>query len=288
MIDHSRVLVLSNHYYRSLYFEETMQDLWDKGFKNIFIQDTGSEAWGPYQGPKSFYHRSGVISYDQGMVNFKKLLSGIDYDVILMIDNDCFIKDISQVNKFIHDFQQDNYEFSCHHVTKKMYDGYQFGDSTISHVTNQTFEPCDIYPGFKPYPHWENAYLLITRKVWDSLSSNDISHGRKWLRAMWNMGVKMGAHIANFRMTYTQHGEGWFHVGNLMAYYHKLEKNELFDRSSQLDMSRLGYFYAQEAKYGSDTYSSTIKARLDNIPPQVIAKAMEAWKLLVNNTCMEI
>lgn len=290
----SNVLVISNHHRRSLFFEESMQKLWDAGFNRMWIQDTGAERWGPYLGPKSFYWRSGNIPYDRGVQNFKRQITG-DYDTILMIDNDCFISDVEVIKQYIKDFEDGGYDFAAHHVSKDCYDGYEFGDSTICEVTNQTFEPADIYPGFCPVPHWENAYLLIKKTLWDSLTEDEVGHGRKWLKAIHERKAKMGAHYADYRLTYSHHGPGWFHVGNLFAYYNRLEEQvPRFVLDSELDMSRLGYFYAQRNTYGRGAYPEGpgiypdgIEAKLDLIQDDIADKALLAWKRLTSDTCME-
>lgn len=295
-------LIISNHHKRSVFFEESMRRLADHGYTNICIQDTGNESWGAYQGPKSMYFRSGNIPYDTGMVNFKtRILPMISrpWSRILMIDNDCFIADPTVVDRYIEDFENGKYDFSCHHVSANDYDKYVFGDSTIAPVENQTFEPADIYPGFCPVPHWENAYLLINRPTWDSCSGDDISHGRKWIKAMATNGAKFGAHAANYRLIYSHYGEGWFHVGNLFAYYYRLENGQEFNPKSTLDMSRLGYFYAQEwfdakinpIKHGekSSSYSIYPRTSFRNLEKNsnLYETAMLAWSDLIKDTCME-
>lgn len=283
-------LIISNHHKRSLFFEESMRRLADHGYTNIIIQDTGSESWGAYQGPKSLYYRSGSIPYDAGVVNFKNRILPLvskPWSRILMIDNDCFISDPTVVDKYIEDFENGTYDFSCHHVSASDYDGYEFGDSSIAPVENQAFKPADIYPGFCPVPHWENAYLLINRGTWEALSSDDVSHGRKWIKAMATNRVRFGAHAANYRLTYSHFGEGWFHVGSLFAYHYRLEHaNPQFHSDSELDLSRLGYFMHEHARNGT-TYPAVVEQNLERFSDETLIKACEAWERLTEGTCME-
>ena len=130
-----------------------MRRLWDSGFQNIVIQETGNEAWGAYQGPFSSMLRMGTSSYDAGMVNFKQQIR--DWPgVILFVDNDCFLSSADGTRQYIQDFIDGGYDFACHHVSADHYKEYNFVGS-IALVAEQTFNPVDAYPGFVPSGrHW--------------------------------------------------------------------------------------------------------------------------------------
>jgi len=276
------VLVISNHHRRSLYFEDTMKRIYDGGYKDIIIQETGSRRWGDYKGPCQQYLNANSIPYDQGMINFKQHLKYTltHYDTILLVDNDCFISDTNHLNQYIQDFRDGGYDFACHHVSASCYtDEYKF-QGCIAPVPKQEILPATVYPFFVPEPHWENAYLLIKTDMWNKLTLDDVSHGRKYIKALVREGAKLGAHRANYRSGFTHYGDEWFHVGNLMAFYYRLEKGQPFNEDSELEMSRLGYFFKME-----EQYPGSVLSKLSNYN-QLKDKAIVAWERLVKDTCM--
>lgn len=241
-------LIISNHHRRSYLFEQTMNMLWNNGYQNILIHDTGNCTWGKYQGKCSEYKELGWISYDQGMIEFKKRIDTSKYKRIIMLDNDLFLSDINHFEKYLSEFITDKYDFACHHVSADCYKDYIYQqDNCITLLDKQDFIPTDVYPGFVPNPHWENAYLIITTELFNKISQDDISHGRKWIKAMARENARMGAHKANYKLIYSHYGPEWFHVGNLFGYYYRLENQQEFNPESTLDMSRLGYFFHQES-----------------------------------------
>jgi hypothetical protein len=286
MIMKSDFVVVSNHHRRSLFFEDSMRHLWLDGYRNILVQETGSESWGPYQGPGDTVHL-GTRAYDQGMVQLKRTLANRDWKVMLLVDNDCFLSGATEVNRFVAAFLDGNYGFASHHVSADSYkDYYDYSNGPIAHVTDQKFIPADIYPGFCPDPHWENAYTLITRDAWDKLSEDDVSHTRKWFKALHENGEKMGAHKAKYRLIYTHYGDEWFHWGNLMAYYYRLERRQPFSPESKLDMSRLGYFLKQDEYYGP-THPQKVDSYLNELEDKYREQAIEAYTELVKDTCLD-
>jgi len=278
------VLIISNHHRRAMYFEETMHRLDKAGYHNIWIQDTGGpNPWGGYQGPRQQLWDVGHRSYDQGMSLFKQRQVPKEIKVIALIDNDCFISNPDTFTEYLRQFKEDKYDWACHLILEQHYINhgltYEEGQQIVP-VTSQTFTPNDTYPGFCPDPHWENAYLLINRDLWDQQTPQDVSHGRIWIKRTQEMGAKMGAHKAEYRLGYTHFGDGWFHVGNLMAYYYAFEKENMakFSPDSELDMSRLGYFLRE---CGPDKECLLKLCGVD------VEKAKEAWRNLIKDTCME-
>jgi hypothetical protein len=228
------------------------------------------------------------------MVRLKKAISPEDkrfagHEVILLIDNDCFLSGTEHLDKFLYDFVKGDYDFACHHVSRHDYKGYQF-EGCIAPVPDQKFGPANIYPGFVPIPHWENAYLLIRKELWDRLSEDDVSHTRKWIKAVVREKAKLGAHRAEYRATHTHFGDEWFHVGNLMNYYNKIDSGDArgFRHDSGLDMSRLGYFVAQADIYSIDIYPQTQRRNLLKIVTSHGKNhVLAAWERLTEGTCMQ-
>jgi hypothetical protein len=292
MIDKSRILIISNHHRRSLFFEDTMRRLHNNGFKRIFIQETGNLSYGPYKGPSRKHWSIKEKSYDKGMVSFRKRITkrNDNIDVILYIDNDCFLGNIENFITYLNEFISGNYDFTCHFADPSHYQDYKFNNSLIQQVKNQKILPAKIYPGVVPNPHWENSYMLIKKECWDKLSENDISHGRLFIKALVREKAKIGVHKASYKLRYSHYGDGWFHVGNLMKYYYAVENLNLkgISLTSKYSLARFGYFIAQSNIYGSQIYPSSIRANLSVICRKAGGrqKVLDNWNSLVEETCM--
>lgn len=284
-MDPKDVLVISNHHRRSPYFERGMQKLWDSGFKNIWIQDTGNEAWGPYRGPCSKRIQAGHLSYDQGMVSFKRsMLATSGCETIFLIDNDCFIDDVEYLKKMIDEFVDGDYDFVGHPVQYSYDDtAIGFGD-IIKPVDDFKILGASVHPGFIPSPHFENSYLLMSMRKWRELREEDVDHSRKHIRATLDLGGKFGIHDCDYRLTYTHVGPGWLHIGNLVAFNYALENGDQgkFDPESRLAMARLGFFFQETNKFGN-CYPPHVMSTLAALRG-LRRKASDAWLDLASGT----
>ena len=143
-------------------------------------------------------------------------------------------------------------------------------EGSIAPVTDQQFiEVSDEYK-FKPLPHWENAYMFITKEVYDALTVHDLANSRNMIKAIYQTRSKMGAHKAEYRLTYSHCGPEWFHVGNLMKYYYAMEKLDFTDIKfdSAIDLSRIGLLLAQRNDFGRSVYSHDFNISLDMLVQQ--------------------
>lgn len=279
-------LIISNHHRRSTMFEHFMTQVYDAGFKHIWIQDTGSEAIGKYQGPYEKYWGIGSVPYDRGMASFKQRLPSADYERILLIDNDCFVTP-EAIERFITDFDKGDYDFGSHHIGADCYDeSYQF-DGCIAEVKHQKILPSDVYPGIVPEPHWENAFLLIKQGMWNRLSIDDVSHGRKYIAALVREKAKLGAQRAQYRLGYSHFENGWFHIGHLMAFIHAVEHGNLsqFSTDSELALSRLGFLWYQQDRFGN-FYTTGMSNTLEKLK-DLRSSAMLAWERLIKDTVLD-
>jgi hypothetical protein len=267
-----------------------MQKLWDAGYKNMIIQNTGAGAWAEYRGPSSKVIQTGQSTYDNGMVKFKKQLESDESEYLVLIDNDCFLSNINHFEQYLTDFIAGDYDFASHFISASLYtDEYKF-EGCLAPVENQKIEPAKVYPWIVPDPHWENAYLIIKKSMWNKLTVSDVSHGRKYIAGLVREGAKQAVHQASYVGTHSHYGKEWFHVGNLMKYYHLVESNriETVSSTSELDKSRLGYFAFQEDLYG-DIYPNVVKKNLQRFYDHLGGRdaCLEAWGRLIKNTCME-
>ena len=194
----TKTILISNHHRRSHFFEETVTALWDNGFKEVWIQDTGNEKLGKYQGPFTQYRRIGQRSYDQGIVAFKEWLPAAKvgkYRNIFLLDNDCFCRPEAVV-KFVKAFEEGGYGWASHLVGAREYKDHWTFKNDIAEVFDQEIKPAEIYPGFVPSPHYENCFSLFTTEVWRNIEPKDFSHSRLMLKSIYDKGYKMGAHRA--------------------------------------------------------------------------------------------
>lgn len=257
-----------------------MQKLLEKGYQLVILETGRDTGFGYCSLSKNvtYHFTESQTTYDQGMVKLKEILKDYDWDIAIWIDNDFFLNDISYLEKRIADFIEDKYEYCSYFENGYSLDGYTF-KNTIAEVKDQKFEDAPVYPGFKPNPHWENAFMMFSRNLWDKLSPDDVSHHRKCIKAIYELGAKMGTIQKEGTLTYSHFGKGWFHVGNLMGYYYKVENFDSvgFDPESELDMSRLGYFMDQRNHFGRKIYSKQINDFLDSMPYE---PAINAWNNL--------
>lgn len=285
----NNVLIVS-HYHRSLgFFEDTMKMLWGHGFNNVVIQQTSDINLSKYNGPCKTLISLGQSTYDRSMIELKKVIKNEICDYILLLDNDCFLSNINHLKQYLNEFIRDNYDFSCHLVSPDYYLTHPVG-GVIHQIINQKFVPCSDYPGFIPDPHWENSYLLIKKSSYDKLSEEDVSHGRKFIAALLREKMKIGAHYANHRMTYTHFGDEWFHIGNLMQYIFALEQNNIyfFKKDSDIDKSRLGFIQHHNTKYpnlANDNINKNLKLAIDYVGGQTEVDI--SYGKLIKNTIME-
>lgn len=290
-----KILIYSNHHRRSPWFERTIQRLWDDGFKNIVIQNTGGNGdFHQYQGPAKQIIHAGHQTYDSGMRGFKRTLNVKDIDAMVLIDNDCFLSGTAHFNKYVEEFLEQGYDFASHYVSASAYvdaqhETYKAG-RCIADSVEQKFLQAEVFPGFVPEPHWENAYLIIRPEMWNRLTDDDVSHGRKYLKALTREGAKMGTHEAKYVGTHSHYGEEWFHVGALMQFYYYVESGAVdkFNEASTFDMARLGYFLDTETKFpGSlpDRYKANIAKIMNKLTNK--DAPISAWKGLTSGTCIE-
>ncbi len=274
-----KVIFVTLHHRRSLFYEKAMQRLLDRGYELVILETGFDKGFGSCALSKnvSYHFTDSQTSYDQGMVLLKEILKDYEWDIAIWIDNDFFLNDIEYLEKRIEDFIKGNYGFCSYFENGFSTEGYKF-EGTIAEVTDQKFEEVVEYPGFKPNPHWENAFMMFTRNLWDKLTPDDVSHGRKCIKAIYSLGAKMGTIVKQEALRYSHYGKGWFHVGNLTGYYYKIENSDSSGfNGTELDMSRLGYFFDQRNIFGREIYSKQINDFLDSMPSE---PALEAWNNL--------
>lgn len=286
------IIVATNHHRRMPCFMDTMQRLWNAGFRHIWVQETGNGSWGWYDGPSEWMQKSENISYDMGMMRFKNFIHpGIKVKAIFFIDCDCFISDTEELFRFISDFEIGGYSYSCHHISKESYSPSYVYNGCIAPVTDQRFIPDNGEFGFHPEPHWENTYALITKDMWDKLGPDDVLNTRLWFKTMHRLGGKFGVREAEYRFQYTHFGKSWFHFGNLMSFLYAVEQfnPSKFSIESDVAMSRLGFLAWQERIYGRSAYPEHVMTKLHKILDSDgrAVRAEEAWNKLSSGTCME-
>lgn len=284
-----RVIFVTIHHRKSLLFEKGLE-LILKDFP-VLIYETGVDKGFGVFGLKNnvrYVESNDTMSYDQGLMNLKDVLTG-DWDILHFLDNDCFITDTKYIKQTIEDFAKSDLGFCSYFERGYEPDKYKF-EGTIAEVTDQKFEHFDYYPGYKPNPHWENAMMMFKREAWNKLTKEDLSYGMINIKAMFDKGIKMGVKKREMRGFYSHCGEGWFHVGNLMAYYYMMESLDIskLNPNSDIDLARIGYFVSQHKRFDESTgivdsiYSSNIQSNLKIITNIMGGgdRCLKAWREL--------
>lgn len=263
-----KTILVTLYHKRSLFYEEGIAHLLDAGFPLIIYEtgvDQGFGHFGLVHENVTQYESQTSIPYDQGVVDLKDILAKHEWDTVVFLDSDLFFENAKYAKALIKQFNKTDFGYCSYFENSTIYKPEYKFDGLIAEVKNQKFEPVEYYPGFYPQPHWENAFMLIKRTLWDKLSKDDVSHGRKMVKAIFESGVKMGVHKRDSKLVFSHKGDGWFHVGNLTRYYNLLEDG-LFDslsKDSNVDTARIGYFIAQRSKYGKEIYSDAVNKNLD-------------------------
>jgi hypothetical protein len=228
----------------------------DKGFGNFgLISDSIEQSESKTE-----------IPYDQGMQDLRLLLQPKDWDTIVYLDNDIFFDDIDYAEKLIKQFNESDFDFCSYFESSSIYKPEYKFNGLIAEVTDQKFEEVDSPPyTFYPRPHWENAFMMMKRSLWNKLTPADFIHSRQMLKSIFNTGAKMGVHNRESKLIFSHVGNGWFHVGNLMRYYYILENGniDVLSKESNVDSARIGYFIAQRLQYGKEIYSDKVNENLD-------------------------
>jgi hypothetical protein len=271
-----------------MFFEDTIR-LFSK--HQVVIQETGAHSiWGDF-GVKTenvFYMDNDTqITYDMSMVNFKNKLLDFDWDVVVFLDNDLYLSGLSYFNKTLIDFEKGKFDF-CSYFENTSDKVYQT-DTTIAEVKDQTFIDVPEYPKFKPVPHWENAYMYLTRELYQKLSHESLSNSRLMIKAIYDSEAKMGSKKRTCRSGYSHFGQEWFHVGNLMKYYYALETADMtkVNRESEIDIARIGYFIAHDEKYPNSFPGYLKQSYMGFAHWMGMEKVKKVWKEYIKDTCLE-
>lgn len=289
-IDKDRVLIVSNHHRRSCFFETSMAKLHSAGYKHVYIQNTGSGTFCNYDGPAMKVWSLGPVPYDTGMMELHKRLDVSNYDIIVLMDNDLFISGVSYFERYLRDFVEGSFDYSCHMVSAtNTREAFADHDKTIKRIDKLSIIKSEDIYGFYPEPHFENAYLLASTKLWSKLKTSDFCNSRQMLKAIFESGANVGAHYSNYVGMHSHFGEEWFHVGALMQFYHHLESGNVskISKESTFDMSRIGYFLFMEDVYG-DILPQNIKRSISSIINDAGNRdePLKHWRDLVSGTCM--
>ncbi len=263
-----KTILVTLYHRRSLLYEEGISKFLDAGYSLYLYETVDNNTFGTFGivHDNVIHLEAELGSFDNGMVDLKDKLSKYDWDTVVFLDSDIFFDDITYAEKLIKQFNESDYDFVSYLENAYVYDSkFQF-DGLIAEVRHQGFEPVDQLPyTFKPNPHYENAFMLIKRKVWNRLKKENFINTREIVRAVYDSHAKIGVHKREARLTYSHKGDGWFHVGNLTQYYNILDKGDihLLNLVSEVDKARIGYFAYQRNRYGKEIYSEFVNLYLD-------------------------
>lgn len=249
-------------------------DLWPQ-VNLLATADRPFPSLGTFWGIK----KTGVTTYDQAMIWAKKNIRVANHDQVILLDNDCFIYDTYLLKEVLLERNIDQRQnFLGYFVNQQ---DYKEEDKIRGfYRPKQKFLPSkDIY-GFVPDPHWENAFCVIPGHVWNLLSPEDCKNTRELWKAISGLCTMEAFHVEH-KLTYSHHGPGFFHIGNLMGYIHRLEQGDFsLLNEGQLPASRIGCLMKNEAMIGQALYGD-LRPAMEACGGRF--HCIEAWNELVNH-----
>lgn len=278
MVDPKNNIVIVSHCHRQVdAFSMTCKHLVGAGY-DVIIHDTSGKRLINPPAETTLLDAGAHLGYDGAMINIKRTLQLGLFEYIVFLDNDLFLTGISHFQEYLEEFDRRDFDFACHFEYPGYYENYTIPKGgCIARVRDQqTFPTTDI----KPIPHWENSYMIMRTEAYDQLTEEDISHGRRWLHAMSQKGFSLGAHYCNYKLRYSHYGPEWFHMGNLMGCYGRIETGNFheFDVNSSIEASRLGFMYLDNPSLpGLDTALHLFGKQ----------RCLDEWTQLAKGTCME-
>lgn len=277
-----QIIFVCIYHKRSRLFEEGVK-LLTKDYP-LLLQQTGfDKGFGGFGVPNvEIVTQGDHINYDVGLQRFKDILQNRKWDIVHFIDNDLFITDMNYIKQTLKDFEDSDLGYASYLENGNNYDlsKYKF-KGTIAEVTDQHFVSSIQPGGIKGVPQWENAMMMFKRDTWDKLDQMDFINTPAYIKKMTEMGIKLGVKKVEERLRYSHAGPGFIHIGNLMAYYYMLENFDLGRlTNSELDLSRMGYFFYQRRKFGG--YAWNIEQSLQAVASSLgEQKCIDAWLRLV-------
>ncbi len=293
MNNEDETLFFSIHYRRSLFFEDTVLRIANAGYKFLIYHTGGENRFDKFgiQHPNIIYRETTPTSFDGAMMELRQSNLFNGYKYLIHLDNDCFLSGTLELEEYLHECVEDRYDFVCHTVGKPYLEYNEYPKrKQITEVQDIKF--LDGEPPV-PVPHFENAYLFITKRIWDRLTVHDVGHMRRFIHAVYKNKAKIGAHKCKYMWNYTNYGMEWFHIGHLMEKYLTIESGQnltKYNSQSSFDQFRIAYFVAQEEIYGHRIYQdNTIRNNLERLYEYMGSREylLSIWNEITKETCME-
>lgn len=261
-----KTIIVTLYHRRNILYEEGIHKFLNAGYPLYLYETVDENGFGSFGLIHDNITRIEAQpgSFDNGMVDLKEKLDHIEWDTVVFLDSDIFFDDITHAEKLIKEFNESDYGFCSYLENAYSYDQYVF-NGTIAEVKNQKFPFVDQPPySFKPDPHYENAFMLFKKDVWNRLRKENFINTREIVKAVVNTNTRIGIHFREARLTYSHKGEGWFHIGNLTQYYNILDRADfhLLHPDSEIDKARIGFFVYQRNRYGEEIYTTFINLYL--------------------------
>lgn len=282
-----KTILVTLYHRRNVLYEEGISKFLEAGYSLYLYESVDNNSFGTFGIINdNVIHMEAILgSFDDGMVDLKDKLSKYEWDTVVFLDSDISFEDITYAEELIKQFNESDFGFCSYLENAYVYDSKYVFNGLIAEVKNQSFEPADQPPyTFKPNPHYENAFMLIKRKVWNRLKKENFINTRELVRAICATRVKIGVHKRESRLTFSHKGEGWFHMGNLTQYYNILDRGDLhlLNLVSEVDKARIGFFIFQRNRYGEKIYSEFVNLYLTQAAKLFGGEevVLEAWNNL--------
>jgi hypothetical protein len=295
MVSKDRVILFTSYHRKLPFFEDSMKKFAQQGYNRIWIQDTGTEMYGQYSGPKEKYWSLGYItSYDWGMVEFRKrLLEAKDVDIVVHFHSDCYVNDPTTLDRYLSAFCEDNYDYVGYPVSDiEWVRKLAFNKYVEPAPPQKIISSTDAPPWIACDPNWETGYLMTTSNLWRNLTAEEVNHNRLLTQGLVRLNSKIGTIKTEFRGgVVSQYGDGWMHVGSVQRDFTAVEEMNLKHFSSGYFPSRLGFFLEQDRLFGTPyVYGKVFHDKVISLAQQSpggVDSVLEAWDEYAKGTCME-
>lgn len=314
MFDPKDILILCCWFKRNLFFEDSIQRLWDSGFKNIWLIETSLPSWGEYEGPYARYLKAPLrphphmpclfASWSEAIIICQKIIKEevTRYSHVFLMDFDLFFTGTKEFLLTLDEVVTDGFDHVSRLRDASEASLYKWPENQSVIVIPETiFTPTS--PGsdiFYMKPEYTTGWEIFSKQLWESFSRHELGEWTRIMKASVERGGKMGAQRSSYGEEIRMNGSSWpviserawgkewFHVARLPLHYALVEARQ-FDRlypNHGPNLFRIGFFAKQEEIYGSHIYPQKIREDLEATYKHMGGrdKCLEEWEIWVQNT----
>jgi len=300
--DLQNVLLICPYVRKNYFFEDSMRKLWDAGFKNIWIMQTGVSTFGEYDGPKSKFINGKKYPYGWGaaLKDFQKEIrtAKSKYDYVLLMDFDIFLSDINSFKGIAEETIAGQYDYVSRINNDHFATGYDWNDQFVVET-----HPEIVYMGgpkeknnpskMGTHPPFGTGFEFYSKKLWESFGDKEFYDWPQMIKKAVDGNMKMGAYWSTRGVRKTGEqcwGKEWYHIANLTSHYGYIETQwtKLMSPANVKNLFRFGFFAKQAEIYGANIYGA-MQGRLNNLYTFMGGKdkCLAEWNKQVEGTPLE-